>query len=78
MNEIVLINTELGKVPVVICNKTNKFHGYILWNKKIKVDSPTKKSCLYGLQKAFEFHIYTWLKLELSDLNLINGNDLNF
>ena len=74
MREILLMGTEIGRVPIVITDKRVKgvsvFEGKILDSNSIHIQSLTLENCIIELKKAFELQIHFWLRNQMTDLNI--------
>lgn len=75
LNNIELIDTELGKVPVIINQVLEKgeirYEGRLLDNEiKVFIQTPTFESCKMGLTNAFELQMHFWLYKELTPINI--------
>ena len=75
MKELEIIETELGRVPVIINEVIEKgelrYDGRMLFEDvKIFIQTPTKESCLEGLKNAFEIQMHFWLYKELFPINI--------
>lgn len=75
MNNLEIIDTELGKIPVlvteVIENGEIRYDGRMLDdNMKILIQTPTKETCLKGLANAFEIQMHFWLYNQLLPINI--------
>ena len=71
LNNVELINTEIGKIPVivneVITEGNSIFKGKMIYSEMhIFIETSTKKSCLIGLTNLFELHMDIWLEKQLS------------
>lgn len=77
MNELLLINTEIGKIPVIIKEQETidgiSFIGEFFDNNLISVTSTDKKDCLKILEIYINSYIDSWLENELSGLNISYG-----
>lgn len=75
LNNIELIDTELGKIPVIINrveeNGEVRFDGSMLDEDiKILIQTPTMETCKIGLTNAFEIQMHFWLYKELVPINI--------
>jgi len=70
MKHVKLIDTEIGKVPVVIEKKDNYYNGTILSENNIFIQAKTEAFCIDQLRKAFECSMHFWVRFELSEINL--------
>lgn len=74
MREVLLMGTEIGRVPIVITDKKVKgvsiFEGKILNSNAIHIQSLSKENCIIELKKAFELQIHFWLRNQITDLNI--------
>lgn len=75
MNNLELITTEIGKIPVIVNENNGIFIGKLLYEDiNIHIESPTKESCLIGLKNAFEIHMSFWLNQQLP-INIFSENN---
>ena len=75
LNNLELIDTELGKVPVIINetieNGVLRYDGRMMDEEiKVFIQTPTKESCLEGLKNAFELQMHFWLYKQLVNINI--------
>lgn len=74
MKKIELIETELGKVPVIITKAIESgeiyYIGTILGENNIFIQSKTEAFCVDQLKKAFELNMHFWVRYELSEIGL--------
>ena len=74
MREVLLMSTDIGRVPIVICDRKVKgadvFTGTILNSNSIHIQSLTKENCITELKRAFEVQTHFWLRNQLLDLNI--------
>ena len=80
LNNVELIDTELGKIPVIVNDFIEKgeirYDGRMIDNDmKIFIQTPTKESCLEGLKNAFEIQMHFWLYRELLLIDIDLAND---
>ena len=80
MNNIEIIETELGKIPVIINevieNGELRYDGRMVHDDiKIYIQTPTKESCLAGLKNGFEIQMQFWLYKELFPIKIDFRND---
>jgi len=81
MKEIKIIDTEIGKVPVVINTREEHgmiyYEGTILTESNIFIQAETEEFCLQQLKKAFELSMHFWVRYELADLSLSYEGKVN-
>jgi len=75
LNNVELIDTELGKIPVIVNDFIEKgeirYDGRMIdEDMRIFIQTPTKESCLEGLKNAFEIQMHFWLHKELLLMNI--------
>jgi len=74
MKQILLMCTEIGEIPILICDRVEKdvtiYTGTILNNNSIHIQSLSKENCIIELKKAFELQAHFWLRNQLLDLNI--------
>lgn len=74
LNELILIKTDIGKIPVIIKQiNINCFVGKNFNNPNISVLSGNKKECIKNLIIENNNYFNMWLKNQLSGLNLFYG-----
>lgn len=75
MKKVILIDTEIGKVPALITGKRNAegedyYTGTILGEHSIFIEAKTEAFCIDQLQKAFELLMHFWVRSEFAEINL--------
>ena len=74
MKRIELIDTELGKLPIVMEKAKENgeiyYNGTILGENSIFIQAKTEVFCIDQLRKAFECSMHFWVRHELSDIHL--------
>jgi hypothetical protein len=74
MAEIKLIDTEIGRIPVVIRKIKQEgesyYTGMVLGENNIFIQTKTEAFCIDQLRKAFELSMHFWVRHEISDLKL--------
>lgn len=74
MKKVELIDTEIGKVPIVISKVKQhgeiNYNGRIIGENNIFIQTRTEAFCIDQLKKAFELSIHFWLRNELFDIQL--------
>jgi arginine repressor len=81
MKKVILIDTELGNVPVII-NKVSEnneilFNGTILGENNIFIQARTEEFCIDQLRKSFECAMHFWIRYELVEIGLIYEGKIN-
>lgn len=73
LNNVELIETDIGKIPVII-NEVVK-NGNVIYQGKslyseinILIETPTKESCMIGMCNAFDLYITLWLENQLMSI----------
>jgi len=81
MKELKLINTEIGRIPVLIQkiedNDKTYYEGSVLSEYNIFIQAETEEFCLEQLKKAFELSMHFWVRYELADLGLSYEGKVN-
>lgn len=74
MKDVLLMGTEIGKVPIVVSDRVVKgvrvFEGKILDSNTIHIQSLSKENCIIELKKAFEIQIHFWFRNQITDINI--------
>ena len=75
MKHVKLIETELGKIPVVITKVKTEgesyYNGKVLGENNIFIQTKTEAFCIDQLRKAFELSMHFWVRHQFSELGLI-------
>ncbi len=76
MKDLRIIETELGKIYVIIDSINNQYEGKLFdSDMNINIITPTLDSCLEGLKNAFEIQMHFWLYKELLPINIDLRNE---
>ena len=81
MKQILLMDTEAGKVPILVINKIVNdceiFEGKILDSNSIHIQSLSLSGCISELKKAFELELHFWVRNQLLSENIIYEQSIN-